>query len=111
MWRIDRDYLNPVGGPDTRVGRTESTDVMPPLAVVMGESPYPGLPSVDEDGVEYPLVRFRLLDDDREVYYGGLLHDDPEALNQTAALRFGEGDAGCTIIEMKRGEKWEVEIG
>lgn len=59
----------------------------------------------------YPLVPFRLMDDDCEVYYEGELHDDPECLNQSAARDWGEADAGAVRIQVERGGKWVYEIG
>lgn len=56
-------------------------------------------------------IEFRLKDDDGEIYYVGELDDDEESLNQQAALRWGESDAGCTTIEVKRDGKWIQEIG
>lgn len=56
------------------------------------------------------LVRFRLLDDDGEIYYGGSLVDDDECMSQDAALAFGANDAGCTHIQVKRDGKWIQEI-
>lgn len=109
MWKIDKDYIN-TEEEGTRVGHSEGHERIPVMAVVAGFESGP-LPNQDEKGAELPLVRFRLLDDDREVMYGGELHDDDECLNQLAALRFGEGDVGATIIEVKRGGEWTVEIG
>lgn len=111
MWRIDRDYLNTGKYADeSRVGHHEEHSRIPVVAAMIGlESEE--LPSHAEDGTELPLVRFRLKDDDGEVYFGGELHDDDECLNQSAALSYGEGDAGCTTIEVKRDNEWVLEIG
>lgn len=100
MWRIDRDYISEEGQV-ARVGT--SGDVygdgfFDPVAKLPGEAEGLG------------KVRFRLLDDDREVYYGGWLHDDDECLNQIEACRFGEHDAGAIWIEVKRDGKWVQEI-
>ena len=57
------------------------------------------------------LVKFRLYDSDGELYYEGRLTDDYECENQSAALRFGEADAGCTTILVQRGNEWIQEIG
>lgn len=87
-WEIDRDYINAkTDGDFYRVG-------------TKGHGPR------TED-----KVRFRLLDDDREVYYGGWLHDDGKAENQMRVLEFGTIDAGATIIEVKRNGEWVIEIG
>lgn len=100
-WKIDRDYLP---GDTTRVGYGEDHERIPLFAAVAGIESGP-LPVTEE------TVRFRLLDDDGEVYYGGWLHDDDDCENQFAALRFGEGDAGATEIQVKRNGEWVTEIG
>jgi hypothetical protein len=56
-------------------------------------------------------VAFRLYDGDEKLYYEGELDDDPDAANQSAALRWGETMAGCATIRVKRGRKWMAEIG
>ena len=56
-------------------------------------------------------TRFRLLDDDGELCYEGMLDDDEDCANQTAALRWGETMAGATTILVRRGPKWVQEIG
>lgn len=58
-----------------------------------------------------PPVEFRMYDDDGELYYEGVVDDDDECINQSAALRFGEADAGCTTIKVKRDGEWKQEIG
>lgn len=60
---------------------------------------------------ENKLILFRLYDDDGELYYEGRLHDDDDCENQSAALRFGESDAGCTTIKVFRDGEWKQEIG
>lgn len=62
-----------------------------------------------DDGVT--KVRFRLLDDDEQPYYGGWLLDDSEGYVQMTLLDWGRADAGCTIIEVKKGGLWVREIG
>lgn len=56
-------------------------------------------------------VAFKLYDDDGEFIYGGMLDDDDECVNQSAALRYGESDEGATVIKVKRGADWRQEIG
>lgn len=108
-WHIDRDYLAE-GGSESRVGHEEEHERIPlVLAVALGVESGE-LPSRDAQGNGLPHVRFRLLDDDGEVYYGGWLHDDDECENQLAVLRYGESDAGCTTVEVKRGDKWVQEV-
>lgn len=57
-----------------------------------------------------PFVRFQLFDDDGELYYSGALSDDDECVNQSAALRWGEAEAGCTTIKVERNGKFVQEI-
>lgn len=97
MWKIDKDYINEN---NSRSG-------------VSGESVNIGLPYNPEfvDLPEGPAVRFRMKDDDGNIYFGGWLNNDKEGLNQQAALAYGMHDAGCTTIEIKVGEKWIQEIG
>lgn len=59
---------------------------------------------------EGPATVFRLLDDDGERTHFGTLDNDDECLNQTAALRYGESDAGATVIEVRVDGKWTQEI-
>jgi hypothetical protein len=56
-------------------------------------------------------VKFRLYDDDGELYYEGVLEDDDDCENQTAALRWGESMAGCTRITVERDGEYVQEIG
>lgn len=102
MWEIDRDYIKDKGTTG-RVGTTGET-------INVGFGPIaPNI--VDLPGG--PVVRFRMLDDDDNPYYGGWLHNDNECLNQQAALAYGMNDAGCTIIEIKEPntKDWKREIG
>jgi hypothetical protein len=103
MWRITKDFIAEAGEP-TRVGYSEEHERIPVIAVAAGFQSQPL-------ATEYPLVEFRLRDEDDEVHYEGELHDDPECDNQLAALRFGEADTGACIIEVKRDGQWVMEIG
>ena len=91
MWHIDRDYLSEPGE-ESRVGMDSGLDRW-------------------ATSMKRPKIRFRLLDDDKIVYYGGWLHDDRDCMNQSDALAFGMHDAGCTEIQVKREGKWVTEIG
>jgi len=73
-WKIDRDYLADDEEIPSRVGFGEGTKLQ----------------------AEGKILRFRLLDDDREVYYGG--EADEEGL--TPAFDFGQYDAGSTILQI-----------
>lgn len=100
MWKIDRDYLYTDG------------DITPSRVGVSGDKWGDGFfdPVQKLPAEPLPKIRFRLLDDDGEVYYGGWLHDDGECLNQTEASRFGTNDAGAIWIEVKRNDEWVKEI-
>jgi hypothetical protein len=67
-----------------------------------------GLPNVIPD--EGPVVEFELFDDDGNSLYGGTLTNDGEAINQIAALRYGETDEGATVIKVKINDEWVQEI-
>jgi hypothetical protein len=56
-------------------------------------------------------TRFRLKDDDGQVYYGGWLLNDDMCEVQSLVLRWGIFDAGCTTIEVKFNNEWQQEIG
>lgn len=57
-----------------------------------------------------PFVEFKLYDDDDNLLYKGALSDDDEAVNQSAALRWGETMAGATTILVRRNGKFVQEI-
>lgn len=111
MWKIERDYLAEEGD-ESRVGYHEEHSRIPASMVAIGNQSQP-LPNMDSvvEGQMLPLIRFRLKDDDGEVYYEGILHDDDDCENQEAALAFGANDAGACIIEVARHGKWVQEIG
>lgn len=107
-WKIGQDHINPAR--ENRVGVSEEHSRIPVAAAMLGfESEK--LPTHDESGKELPLIRFRLFDDDGELYYAGELHDDGECENQSAALAFGANDAGCTEILVERDGRWTQELG
>lgn len=58
-----------------------------------------------------PKMRFRLLDDDNEVYYGGWLLNDDECINQQIILDWAMHDSGAVIIQVKVNNEWVQEIG
>jgi len=57
----------------------------------------------DQDRAERATERFRLLDDDRNVYFRGVCtpNVDFEPLDE-----YGMPDSGCTIIEFREGGRW-----
>jgi len=101
VFRITADKI--CDGPDnSRVGLVVGQMPLYTMERILGEDD-----SLTAEGDE---VKFRLLDDDGEVYYIGVLTDDDECNNQIAALRWGEADAGCTTIEVRRNGEWVLEI-
>jgi hypothetical protein len=100
MWKIDRDYICGEGEV-SRVGTTGDTH---------GDGVFEAIEKLPGEAEGLAKIRFRMLDDDREVYYGGWLHDDDECLNQVEASRFGTNDAGAIWIEVKRDGEWKLEI-
>ena len=81
-WKIDRDYLEETDSEYNRVGTTS-------LGPEMGDETF----------------RFRLLDDDGEVYYGGVAdraaaENDEEVGGLYEALRWAMADAGAVNLEV-----------
>lgn len=99
---IDKDFIVDEDEFD-RTGTTLEETPQYGIEKVFGIDP--AIPAADN------LVKFRLFDDDGELYYEGRLTDDDECENQSAALRFGEADAGCTTILVERNGEWTQEIG
>lgn len=95
-WRVDRDYITDDGDPalPSRVG-TCSNGWTPEMAA-------------DPDA-----VRFRLLDDDGNVYYGGVLleAEDRESAGWEL-LQWGGWDAGAVALDVRNGSgEWEGYMG
>jgi hypothetical protein len=112
MFKITKDHIAEVErGDKSREGMV--FDRMPQYGMERAMGLDDRLPeeTTADARVEYGTVPFRLYDDDGELHYEGELHDDPECINQMAALRFGESDTGCTRIEVRRGPEWVQEIG
>lgn len=65
----------------------------------------------DEKAQAAATTKFRLYDDDGNLYYQGRLCDGDYADSQFDALRWGEAFAGCTTIKVQRDGKWEQDIG
>jgi len=56
--------------------------------------------------------RFKLYDDDNELYYSGYFYDDESCDNQDELLSWAMNDSGCTLIKVAVGNgAFEVEIG
>ena len=108
MWLITKDHIHLESDElPSRVGYHEEHSRISSYAAWMGDKsePLPGWPEHTK------LVKFRLYDDDNECYYEGWLHDDESCENQENALKWAEGDSGCTMIRVKRNGKWVLEIG
>lgn len=62
-----------------------------------------------------PRTEFQLYDDDGILYYIGVFGDAEDEtfgdVQYNAVLNWGEWDAGCTTIKVKRDGKWVQEIG
>lgn len=93
--RIDRDYLADDDG--SLSGKTWA-------GKVIDESPQP------------ERVRWRLKDDDGNVYFGGWLEDAGAKIPDSAdpwlfLVEWGAAYAGCTRVEEKRDGEWVAVIG
>lgn len=60
---------------------------------------------------KFEKTRFRILDDDSEVYYGGWLYNDEGCINQDIVLSWAMYDAGATEIQVKINDVWVTQIG
>ena len=100
---IDKDFINEDDPTYNRSGTVLNETPQYGIERAMGVDP--SIPAGDN------LVKFRLFDDDGELYYEGRLTDDDDCENQSAALRFGEADAGATVILVERNGEWVMEIG
>ncbi len=84
------------------------------VGILVEEMPLYGIERVAGVDPSLPVTEqqllFRLYDDDGTLCYTGWAHDDDEAVNQSAALRWGETDAGCTVIKVSRNREYVQEI-
>jgi hypothetical protein len=93
-WKITHDYINGGDG-DSVPSRVGTRSTGPEL--------------------EGPTFRFRILDDDGEVYYGGVADADA-AVNDDApsglysALAWAEHDAGATDLQMRPSDALEYHL-
>jgi len=93
-WIITEDKINTETGTKTRVGTLGPRNIAEDLAerLKKGEG-----------------VKFRMKDDDGEIYYIGNFLGDEDSEDGFAPLDdFGQPDAGCTSIEYYKNEKWQV---
>jgi len=93
IWRITEDEI--CGGDDTGVKGPRGYDEIKKR-----------LDALPEDKKE--TIRFRMLDDDGEIYYlGTMTTDDPGGECLLAPLDdFGMPNAGCTSIQIHKSGKW-----
>ena len=91
-WTITRDYF---ADPDAKRGtNSNAVGIVGPCAARL----------TAQQIIEHPdAKRFRMLDDDGEIYYEGYLVGDDEF----APLDdFGEPNAGCTSIQVQENGAW-----
>jgi len=97
-WIITKDHITPSDDSSYAVG------IIGPRAC-----PFDSLDEFKASGLS--LVRFKMFDDDIELYYSGYLIDDDDCASQEYALfEFGMGYAGCTHIQVLRDGAWVEEI-
>lgn len=109
--KIDKDYIN------SDLNKVLSDPL--PTRVGLEWTATPGVDydyafnshAVAPDSIPFEKMRFRILDDDGEVYYGGWLYNDVEGTNQFVVLKWAERDAGATEIQVKKNDEWVTEIG
>lgn len=95
--KIDRDYINLRDSEYNRVGKEFELNGL-------------GFESVFPNGLT-TKIRFRVLDDDDIVYYGGWLYNDLECEVQQHVIEWAERDAGAVKIQIWTDEGWIYEIG
>jgi hypothetical protein len=100
--KVDRDYESDPG--ESVVGSTRWT-----LKELVTHTAYDL--AVDQPVESFEKVRFRLLDDDGNIYYGGWLFNDDSCAVQIMVLEWGKYYAGCTDIQVKLNGEWRLEIG
>lgn len=86
MWKITKETVTEGTDLETRVGFTSPDYV---------------------EGTELPF-KFRMKDDDGEIYYWGLSDDNNSEEAFAPLYDLGEPDAGCTSIEYYNNKVWEV---
>jgi hypothetical protein len=105
-WVIDRDYLNASGDPYCRVGYGQTASD----ADATGWRTVTVTRGLTVGQVDDP-VRFRVLDDDGIVYFGGAIArawlDGDEELS-FAPLTFATADAGATELQYRDGADWRT---
>lgn len=102
--KVDRDYISESDYSFSRVGETFELTPAGVTELFTEEQ------LMADRGLENVKLRFRLLDDDEEVYYGGWLYNDNDCEVQLKVLLWGMQYAGCTIIEVNRDGNWKREV-
>src|SRR4051794_3184771 len=100
--QIDKDHLwEPGDSTPSRVGMRWTIKASE-LLEMFPNSPVEGLSK----------TRFRVLDDDGIVYYGGWLYNDPDCAIQSQVSLWATHDSGAPRIQVKDlDKKWVYEIG
>lgn len=109
-WAVDRDYI-------------DLTDMGIPLRTGYGQTADENNPDAYDVTIRTDLraadvidpVRFRILDDDGEVYYGGAVSRswlDDARDPAYAILKWAEADAGATDFQVRDADgNWETIYG
>jgi hypothetical protein len=93
-WRITYDHLE-----------GESRDVFGPWNTTDEQIEILRHPKLNAD----KLTKFRIYDDDDELYFSGYFFGDSESEEAFGPLDdFGAPDSGATRIDYLRGEEWET---
>lgn len=100
--QIDRDYLYEKDPKDwtSKVGMRW---------IITAQEVRELFPNATQTGLQ--KTRFRCLDDDREVYYGGWLYNDDDCAVQSQVSLWATHDSGAIHIQVKIDGEWVYQIG
>ena len=98
-WLITKDFMPQEGAKEGTTGNAVG---------LIG--PSFGLPLTAEEIKKHPKAqKFRMLDDDKEVYYEGVFVDCNDRYTGFEPKDdFGEPNAGCTEIQFREGGAWKT---
>lgn len=65
-----------------------------------------GLKWGDLSMTEGPIIQFRLLDDDGEIYYRG----EGDNVSLEIVFEWAQSDSGCTLLQIRKNGEWRDEI-
>lgn len=60
----------------------------------------------EDKAADYLLLPFRMFDDDKNLYYEGVINDESSGLEPLDD--FGAPNAGCTMISIFQFAKWRM---